>query len=165
MTQLQSIVPFCIVMISWLGFFSPKGMLPYQSTQTDFHSAFLRKPSFFVPLSLAQRTAPQTLLTVSIEASPSSTSFSSAPSLFSSFFFCRYRLCVWQWQTTFIGTPFFFDHCALNGSGQERLVLTEIRFLLVNYTIRGMTDSPKSLQATMNVNFGLNHQIQHLPLI
>ena len=33
---MQSIVPFFIVMIPWLGFFSPKGMLPYQSTQSPF---------------------------------------------------------------------------------------------------------------------------------
>ena len=35
-------------MISWLGFFSPKGMLPYQSTQTYFHSALSSKTFVFV---------------------------------------------------------------------------------------------------------------------
>ena len=151
---MQSIVPFFTVMISWLGFFLPKGMLPSQSTQTNFHSAFLRKPSFFVPLSLAQRTAPQTLLTVSIEASPSSTSFSSAPSLFSSCFFCGCRLCVRQWQTTFILSSYYIfwnplllrplcaerlvDLATFNRPfGQEHLVLTGDPFPV------GMTDSPK----------------------
>ena len=45
---MQSIVPFFIVMIPWLGFFSPKGMLPYQSTQTYFHSALSSKTFVFV---------------------------------------------------------------------------------------------------------------------